>query len=325
MAMRVHTFDSVAELEDIEQRLARGSQHPVYVDLGDAYDPDDDSATGFNPSRVADLEEQANLAVVWNNRDDRRAYVSSDEYELVQHREVIDKIRSAVGDTVGDIDKGVIRDYGEKVDGVLVFGNQDDARIDVEDLVSGYVPPEGPDWTQDRLGLGMRFQNSFDGGTKVGGSTMAYRYICANWMVWGESEIGRVEQVHRTRLTEDFFEGIIGEVFDAKEDLESIVVESEEDRVPLTWAPTVLEQAGFGRNYRHNILEILQGMEHPSPEETSLWRIYQAVTTYLDQDKVDDIGNGIYNSHQHRAWNVLTMDRVEPPEEEPDSLTEVVS
>jgi hypothetical protein len=168
--MRVHEFQSVAELEDVEQRLARGSMHPVYADLDG--DPDDTEPGD-------DLERQGDRYAIWNNRDDRRAYIGSERYELVQHREVIDAIREAVSRTAGDIDKGVIRDYGSKVDGVLVFGNQEEARVDVEELLgSGYVPPEGSNYARDRLGLGMRFKNSFDGGTKVGGSTMGYRYIC---------------------------------------------------------------------------------------------------------------------------------------------------
>jgi hypothetical protein len=291
--MRTHQFDSIAELEEIEQRLARGSMHPVYVDLG----ADEHSETASD-----ELDRQPDRFGVWNNRDDRRAYIASDRYELIQHREVIDTIRDAVRSTAGEIDKGVIRDYGSKIDGVLVFGNQEEARVDVDELVDGYVPPESG-MTRDRIGLGMRFKNSWDGGTKVGGTTMGYRYICANWMVWGERQISGTEQLHVHELDQDFFANVILDVFDLKEDLAEVIVEAETTELPVDNASDVLEDAGFGRNYRHSIMD-----ELADTDETTLWRLYQAVTTYLDDERVEEIGNGVYNSHHQRAWSVLTAD-----------------
>ena len=327
--MRQYEFHDTSELEEISNQLARATQHPIHVDLGSEYHGHAGEEVSPEPERPV---HQDDLSVVWNNRDDRRAYVSSDRYELVQHREVIDKIRSAVGSTTGSIDFGMIRDYGEKVDGIIVFGDQENATIDMRDLLGDdYIPPEGrPDtdptaetsqW-RDAIGLGMRFRNSFDGGTKVGGSTMGYRYICQNWLVWSEAEIGRVEQIHTHELTEDFFADIIQDVFSVKDETESILVESEEEEFPLTWAPQILEDAGFGRNYQKAILNRLDG--HIDNEETTLWRLYNATTSYLDHEVAHDVGNGVYNSRQKRAWNILTMDEIRPPEEEPEELAEAL-
>lgn len=316
--MRTHTFDTIGELQDVKEQLARASEMPMFVDTGQEFS----GGAVEDVGEPVDPRHHDDVKAIWNNRDDRLSYIAgADTYEVTQHRRVLDLIEGAIEQTTGSIDKGHIRDYGEKIDGVLVFGNQEDARIDVEDLVGdGYVPPEGSDWTQDRLGLGMRFRNSFDGGTKVGGSTMGYRYICANWMVWGESEIGRAEQLHIKELDEDFFADIIQEVFEVKDQVESIIVEGEEDEVPLAWAPKVLEDAGFGRNYRKRIISELNQQTHPNEDSTTLWRLYNAATTYLDSETVNDVNNGVYDSHQARAWKILTMDTIEPPEEEVEDL-----
>jgi len=322
MPANQQVFENIGELEDISSSLARASRHPLYVDLGADY-ADPRSLHQTSQKEIAADFESLEWHVIWDNREDELAYIGSEIYNLIQHREVIDAIRDAVENTVGTIDKGVIRDYGTKVDGVLVFGNQDRARINVEELVGdGYVPPEGADWVNDRLGLGCRFRNSFDGGMRLGGSTMGYRYICGNWLVWGEEEIASKDALHLRQADEgigvdaEFFEGIIHEVFDEKGYLEDIIKAAIEDgEFPKVWSAGVLEQAGFGRNYQKAILRELDSWE--VGENIDQWILYNAATTYLDNDKFQSVGNGIYNKQQGRAWEILEL---EP--QKPDDLEE---
>lgn len=309
MPFRQKTFDSIGELEEVSNSLARASRHPLYADLGTEYG----EAMSLYDDRKKRIERDFNEidhTVVWNNRDDQIAYIGSEYYNLIQHREVIDTIRQAVNRTAGEIDKGVIRDYGSKVDGTIVFGNRENARIDVEELVGdGYVPPEGGN-VQDRLGLGLRFRNSFDGGTRLSGSTMGYRYICSNWMVWGEETIAENDTLHIRRADEDigidveFFEKIIHEVFEEREMLADVVKASIEDgEVPSSWAVGIYEDAGFGRNYQ--LAAARQLAEWEVGENTTLWTLYNAMTQHLDHDRVLDVRNGTYDKYQNRAWNIL--------------------
>lgn len=304
----------MAELEEIKHRLARASRHPVHVDLGTEYDETEESPNPVDPQPLDDYH------IIWNNRDDSMAYKGSRRYNLIQHREVIDTIQTAVDNTVGSIEKGVIRDYGSSIDGVLVFGNQEDASVDVMDLVGdGYVPPEGADWTRDRLGLGMRFRNGFDGRTKIGGSTMGYRFICQNWMVWGEHTIAQDEDFHLKGKNEsigldpEFFEDIIGRVFDRREFVEKVVVESTEATFPVDWTPDVLEQAGFGAGYARAIAAVVRD-QHSQNGETSLWNVYNAATSYIDHKKAPEVGESVYQRHHETAWSILDVE-VEEPEE----------
>jgi hypothetical protein len=323
--MRSEEFHSVSELEELSNGFARASRHPLHADLSTEYDDRDpaglDDADGTIPMN--------DTHVIWNNREDRRAYIGSQRYNLVQHREVVDAIREAVDRTVGGIEKGVVRDYGEHVNGTLVFSNQEGARIDVGELVGdGYVPPEGSDWTRDRLGLGMRFHNSFDGRSGFGGSTMGYRFICANWMVWGEQEIAERSSYHikgddeGVGIDPDYFVEVIDAVFERKERVESVVKTAVEDgEVPLSWTPGLLEGAGFGKNYSRNIVHRLLDMEQTREDHTTMWHLYNAATAHVDHDRGPSLGPERYDHHQENAWAML-VEEPEAPEEEVEELEE---
>lgn len=317
-------FNSTAELEELTNGLARASRHPVFVDHSQVYEDGEEHEVN-DPSS---LESQDDLHLIYNNRDERRAYVGSKRYNLIQHREVLDTIREAVGNTVGEIEKGVIRDYGEHVNGVIVL-DSDKSFVDVEDLVGdGYIPPEGADWTRDRLGLGMRFWNSFDGRSKFGGTVMGYRYICRNWMVWGEEVIAEKEDYHiksqdsDVGIDPDYFEEVIGEVFERREMLSDVVKDAEEEgEFPLSWVPYQLERVGFGSQYQKQIVYRLLEFDTQSTQTTT-WRLYNAVTTHLDHDRAANLGPEPYDIKQESAWKLLTSKPVAPPEDEVPNLRE---
>jgi hypothetical protein len=348
--MQTHEFDGPAGLEEVSNRLARASRHPVHVDLGTEYSEagvarlDQEKLDG-GADRLASVEPQPALHAVWNNRDDERAYLGSERYNLIQHREVLDAIREALGRTDGEVEKGAVRDYGDHVNGVIVFGGQERATIDVGELVDhdpdagpfqdGYVPPEGNEggdaWApgvRDRLGLGMRFYNSFNGRSGFGGSTMGYRFICQNWMVWGEETIAEKGSYHikggdeAPGVDADYFEELIYEVFDEKEGLEAIVQESARDELPLEWAPGLLEEAGFGPQYAAEIAGRLLGYEQPRPGHTTRWHVYNAATAYLDSERVEHLGPERYDHYQDAAWSVMEAG-VERPEDPPADMEEL--
>mgnify|MGYP000046423331 CR=1 FL=1 len=321
--MKQTEFGNMAELEEIQNGLARASRHPIHVDLAESYSEMGTSNLSQMElgderedvvRRLDDVELQSDIHVVWNNRDDERAYIGSQRYNLIQHREVIDAIREAVGRTTGSIEKGIVRDYGSHVSGTLVFGDQDDAIIDVYDLVGdGYVPPEGASWTQDRLGLGMKFHNSFDGRSGYGGTSMGYRFICGNWMIWGRQDIAERTSYHIKSEDEtpgvdaDYFEEVIGSVFEQRDALCGTVKRSIEDgELPIEWAPGMLEEAGFGKNYQKRIVSKL--LQWEDGDYTDVWTLYNAATYHLDNERVDDLGPERYEHHHGSAWQLLEID-----------------
>lgn len=313
-------FDGLAEFREVIPQLATASSHPVYVDVGEAF-----GAEGSEPTDPQKVNRQA----IWNGRDDRLAYTGSDGYEITQHSEVLQYIDDAVGQTVGEIDIGFVRDYGERIDGMCVLEGHS---VDVGELVGeGYVPPESQllddrtasvedaknaDGTvRDILGVGIRFQNSFDGSERIRLETMGYRFICQNWMIWGKETIGKKEMLHLERLDREVVEELIFDVMDKQDDMEMIVLSATEQELKMEEVPGILDNVGFGKQYQRNILRKLideYGRDHDG--ELTRWDVYNAITDHLDNDIVDTVNPNVYDRHQDKAVKLL-MNEVKSPDE----------
>ena len=337
--MQQYEFYDVGEFEQFTSEgrtpLATAKRHPVFADMR--------HEVGEENVGQRNYEEITSKNAVFNERDDELAYMSSDRYDLIQHHDVLQAIKTAVDETTGGIDYGMIRDYGARMDGILVFSNQDEAKIDMRELLGDdYIPPEGRPNTdptaedsrwRDTVGLGMRFRNSFDGGTKVAGSTMGYRYICQNWLVWDEAEIGSVERQHTRSVDEsdglepEFFADIIQDVFEVKSDVETTFLDAEATEVPLTWVPGILERHDFGANYQKRITGRILNHEPVSDDgdETTIWRVYNATTSELDRNTAVDSSAYTYDYYQSYAWNMMNAESEEAsePEESLEDLNEV--
>lgn len=319
--MESHSFQGLSEFRDALPELARASNHPVHVDLGRSH------ADGQDPPGDPQLvEDQA----IWNARDDNLAYIGSDNYEITQHEEVLGYIDDAVGQTVGEIDIGRIRDYGERIDGMVTL---DGHNVDVGELVGdGYVPPESElvdDPTisvdeafasdgsvRDILGVGVRFANSFDASERIRLETMGYRYICQNWLVWGEETIGEFTQLHIDELRAEDVEELIFDVIDKREEQEDIIVGAATDEIPLSWVIPVLEEVGFGARYQKKIINAVRS--YGSVTDTcTRWELYNAITNHLDHQVVGEVNPNVYDRHQDKALKILTQDVSSPSEEVP--------
>lgn len=335
--MQKREFHSIDQLEDVKSQLATAERKPVL--LGDRvyeeWDHGEPEYREVTEERAIELRGRSGL---WNERDNQLEYISSDSYELIQHEEALELVQDAVAQTVGEIDMGVIRDYGSQIDGTLVFSNLEEASINVEDVVDtdGYIPPEGDvdpfggARARDTVGLGARLWNSFDGERKIGGSVMAYRFICQNWMVWGEETIREIEHPHSVGALDpeedtdediqNFFEELIHVIFEFKENYETIIRESENEEIPFEWIPGLLEQAGFGSTYQKRITGRALRQRTPRSGYTTSWRLYNAATDYLDNDRAGEILKHSYDDHQESAWKLLG----EPSEpEETKSVNEL--
>lgn len=321
--MRTKQFEGLAEFREVVPELAQASNHNVFIDVGSDYEQE--AGEPLNPVPV---ERQA----IWNSRDDELAYIGSDSYEITQHSDVLSHIDDAVGKTVGEVDIGYVRDYGERIDGLVTLK---DHNVDVGMLVGdGYVPPEGEilddrtatvedaknaDGTvRDILGVGVRFNNSFDASERIRLETMGYRYICQNWMIWGKETIGEFEQLHIEELEAEDVEELITDVVDKKKNIESMIVDSNSDKLKWEWISPLLEEAGFGRNYQRRIIEKLRSYNGVNEdEEIRRWDLYNAITDHLDHDTVQKVAPDVYNGHQGRAIKILTEDVSSPNEEVP--------
>lgn len=336
MVQQTHTFDGLGELREILPNLAHASSHPVHVELGNEYEFDDENGAPMMTKDQSSSLQQIRHQAIWNNRDDRLAYIGTDKYEITQHEDLIGYIDDAIGQTVGEVDIGRIRDYGERIDGMMTL---DGHNVDVAELVDdGYVPPESElmsdrseefkgfgahDGTvRDILGLGIRFSNSFDASERIRMETMGYRYICQNWLIWGKETIGTFEQLHIDDLEQEDIEELIFDVIDTNDEAESMIVDSvKDDDYPLTWAMPALKDVGFGPRYQKRILERLRRYGTVD-DEFSRWELYNAVTHYLDHETVENVKANVYDRHQNKASQVLTEQLESPSEDDIEAAEE---
>lgn len=312
--MREWTFGTLGEFRDVLPKLATASNHDVYVDVGDGYGGHTDSGgEARDPNYPVVVDRQA----IWNDRDNCLAYMGSDEYTITQHSEILDMIDSALGHAVGEIGIGHVRDYGEFIDG---FATLEGHNIDVMDLCGdGYVPPAradmadptlteneakgGDGWVRDRLGVGIRFQNSFDGSEKLALETMGYRFICQNWLLWGEEEIGSQKMVHVNALDSEMVEDLIFDVMDNKAAVEEQIITAVDEEFPIETAPNILSDSGFGVRYANDITELL--LSFGVGDHISRWDIYNAATQYLDHQRVDELIPSTYQRYQGAASHIF--------------------
>lgn len=321
MHMQVHTFEGLGAFRDALPQLAGASSHPVYVDLGQSYGDADE------PNQTERISHQA----IWNDRDDRLAYVGTDAYEITQHADMLSYVDDAVGETVGEIDIGRIRDYGERIDGMVTLNGHN---VDVADITDdGYVPPEGEiiddrtasveeakqaDGTvRDILGVGIRFHNSFDASERIRLQTMGYRYVCQNWMVWGEETIGEYTQLHIDELSREDVEDLIFDVMDTKEDRDILIRDAVEDDAPWNWIAPHLENVGFGQRYQKRIMQKLHDYGGVSSDTVRRWDLYNATTDVLDNTVVGDVNPNVYDRHQDKASELLSNEFSSPSETVP--------
>lgn len=325
-----HNFEGLGEFRDVIDQLATATSMPVYVDKGSSWEPDG-SGTQLNDAER--LRHQA----IWNNRDDELAYIGTDKYTITQHHDILGVVDEAVGKSVGEIDIGTIRDWGDRIDGMLTLNGHN---VDVEALTDdGYVPPEGElldDRTagvqdafnsdsgtvRDILGVGIRFANSFDASERIRFETMGYRYVCQNWMVWGEETIGQYTQLHVDELDMERIESLIYDVVDKKQETERMIVDMIDDRLKWSWIDPFLEEAGFGKNYRKRIIKKLRTYEGvDTTKDIRRWDLYNAITDVLDNQVMiggdDGVNANVYNRHQKRAQFVLDNEAKTPDEERP--------
>lgn len=346
--MRIHEVDSVEALRQTSQdRLAHASPYNVYVDKGTKYNPNRNPRSQPKDAHLAiDDSDEDNPKVpqaIWNERDNRFAYLGSKKYELTQHFEVIQNLIDAVEGTTGEIDAAMIRDYGERIDGIAILEGH---TIDVGEIVGdGYVPPENAlmessgeqfygdegEWggapgdntgsVRDILGVGVRFRNSFNGQEPIFGETVGYRYISQNWMVWGESVIGTKRQTHMQELGPAFFGDLIDDVIEQLGDVEDVIANASGAMIDADQVPPLLKEAGFGKNYVKRISgQVIDYVG--ADDQINIWTLYNAVTYVLDHYTAEErqVNPGVYDNHEERAAGILTGE-VEAPDEREDIIS----
>lgn len=105
----------------------------------------------------------------------------SDNYEIVQHSTIVNAMSYACEDTSLSV-FGHFDESSGKFNGYGSFANPD-VHIDLFEE------------KDDPVMLGMRFFNSHNGDSKFGGEIFGIRYVCGNYMAWGDV-LGKISIKH---------------------------------------------------------------------------------------------------------------------------------
>ena len=195
--------------------------------------------------------------------------IHSGKYEVVQHSVITDAMAMACEDTSLNVfghfdeEKGKFNGYGS-------FANPD-VHIDLFEE------------KDDPVMLGMRFFNSHNGDSKFGGEIFGIRYVCGNYMAWGDL-LGKVSIRHfksEQNVAEELGKILRGFVdkMDALKDRVHYIRDMKigmDEQTALLWGIGLQpKQIGSIMTYREYLNPEIK------PESVSVFDIYNASTAYV--------------------------------------------
>lgn len=193
----------------------------------------------------------------------------SDNYEVVQHSTIVDAMTYACEDTSLSVFGHFDEDNG-KFNGYGSFANPD-VHIDLFDE------------RDDPVMLGMRFFNSHNGDSRFGGEIFGIRYICGNYMAWGDV-LGKVSIKHFksqedvTAALGKILRGFVDKIDALKDRVHYIrdTVLTAEEQEAILWG------IGMKTKQVENIMTY-KALLNPEikPESVSAFDIYNASTAYI--------------------------------------------
>lgn len=213
-----------------------------------------------------------------------RAYeVVTDDYEIVQHAEVINTTKRTI-EGLG---------YTIKDESIHIEGKHG-SRLFYKLLLWEYEPISG-----DKIGLGIMVTNSYD--RSLGLATYLYglRLICLNEMVFG-NEILKLKALHRGDSITDRFTNNITQTINALGEVQRFIKTLTTAKVPMKLIDTWLESLKIAEKYRRLILRQLR----PDIDEITAWELYNAYT-YVMTHKARV--NYMAKSEQLRRLNVSIL------------------
>ncbi len=186
--------------------------------------------------------------------------VFEDDYHLIRHEDVMDKVSKHFGDTFQG--NYFIGDYCKKL-AVYIY----------PDHMRQLVRNEKED-TEEWIDFGMRISNSYDGSSALRVSSVAFREVCSNGM-WAETWMDRSWQRHSYSVQLQELDKTIMKILDA--DFEDIIMTYEEAVEEQVKSTPVLLRELWGKKHKRMQKEIISSVG----TESTKWEIYNQATRYI--------------------------------------------
>lgn len=284
-----HTVNTSADLVGISAQLNSATTKPIFY--GD------------------DKQETSDYKGVYNNELGKLAQVVSKHYQIIQHQDAVRAIGEVLSEA-GIQTTGFVRNFGNQIQGNLVFDNKGEA---VKDPESG-------------IKLGIRFLNSYNKSTSFRLELYGYRMICQNGMALGQAmkqvrevtfHMGEEKTLPKLKeIVQRFVKNMADNVSSLQQYIDECLVDTAE------WKNIgkLLEKLFQHRKHRDKIGELLgisfievedkktkkktynYVLEKEGKAKITRWDLYNAITDYASHN---DLGLSVENRLQDTAQRVL--------------------
>lgn len=268
-----------------------------------------DRATEQDIFYGAEQTPTADYKGIYNTNSKALAQIVSKHYQIIQHPDVLRAIGEVL-DEAGVKVNGMVKDFGNQIQGNLVFDNQGEP---VQDPESG-------------IRLGIRFLNSYNKSTSFRLELYGFRMICQNGMALGQAlhnvrevtfHMGQEKTVDTLK---EIVRRFITNAMDSTETLQGYIDQCINDRADWNSIGKLLEKLFQHKKHRDKIGEILgisfievvdkktkkktynYVLEKEGKKNITRWELYNAITNYASHN---DLGLSVENRIQETAQKIL--------------------
>jgi len=223
---------------------------------------------------------------LWNIDKNKLETIKSDDYVLIQHREVFEPYIDVLN-RLGLNVEGQIYDYGGAVYLTTQFKNLDLIPDDSSGIMNG-----------------LRLVNSFDGYAAIRGEMWGMRLVCSNGMKVPGFEMA-VRQLHLGNFkVENLMENFVSQAIDKSDSLKTLVSDSMQDTIEWKYAEKVYEKLVKTQRHREKIFDLFKSRFDPDRQVTR-WDMYNIITEYATHGQGKLLSVAVEENLQKQASKLL--------------------
>ena len=228
---------------------------------------------------------------IWNTTQDKIACIASKNYEITQHKDVV----NGVVDALQRLNMNATASLKTQGHRMFVDINFPDAKLYLNEVNETFTS-------------GLRIINSYDKSTGIMVLPELKRLACMNGMVVHQSFMEGISIRHTSKLVADFegtVEKMLKQMVNGCDKLKAMVNDCIGDSIEWVAVEKIMEGLIGRKKHIEAIKEKLENRTTP----TSRWDLYNAITNYATHD--EHLTPNINQWLQNKAQKVLTTPLVQ--------------
>jgi len=212
---------------------------------------------------------------VYNLTQDRMANIVTSNYQIIQHRDVLESIYQTLN-RLNLTARGKIIQYKDSMDMRIAFTDKNEMLIKDD---------------QNGIRLGMRILNSYNKTTSFRMELYGIRLFCNNGMILGKA-LKNVRSITKHLGTEKdkaeisrIVEVFVGEMINSSTKLQEYVNKSMKDSIEWELAKKIIEKLVVTEKHNKKLVEELERTRISREGELTRWDLYNALTSYITHNE----------------------------------------